>query len=80
MDLFTEHYAGHERAALEHDTARAVAVGVHVAEARRMPRLRHRTLHANVLRDLVDRRHKARSPRFGAARATGRFSATPHPH
>ena len=38
MDLFTEHYARNERMALDHDAARAAAIGVHIADARRLPR------------------------------------------
>ena len=59
MDLFTEHYARSERMALDHDAARAAAIGVHVAEARRRPQRGRWATTRHRLRSLLT--HPART-------------------
>jgi hypothetical protein len=48
MDLFTVQYAQHQRNALLHETARAGAVGIHLAHTRRARRNR-RWINAAIL-------------------------------
>ena len=59
MDLFTEHYARSERMARDHNAARAAAIGVHLAEARRRSQRGRWASTRHRLRSLLT--HRART-------------------
>ena len=79
MDLFTEHFTRHERAALNHDIDRAELLGVHANMRTRRPAVVLRAV--SWLRGKLHRAHQAprqaSRPARLAARASARTATSP---